>query len=92
MQTTTTTTQTPASRHGIEDAQTFANESTQEELLAAIEPGQYGADEGLLSALGTEMVARLFGVDAGTEAFTAACREYNLAWIREARRLSSGDL
>jgi hypothetical protein len=80
---------TKAQQHGVVDARTFANENTAEELLAAIEPGQLGADESLISAMGLAATSRFFGVEAGTDAFSTACDEYNAAWLKEARRLAT---
>lgn len=82
----TMATKTPT-QHGIDDARTFAEEHAPEELVAAVEPGQLGADESLISAMGVAATAKLFGVEAGSDDFTVACRAYNAAWLAEAKQL-----
>jgi hypothetical protein len=78
-----------AQRQGIEAAQTFADENP-ESVEGALEPGQLGADEALISAMGVTKTAEFFGVEPGTVFFSAACREYNTAFDAELRRLAPG--
>ena len=72
--------QTKAAAQGTEDAQTWLTESTREEQLQSLQPGQEGADEALINALGTEKTAALFGVAHGSAAWATACDEYNAAF------------
>lgn len=63
---------------GREDALTFAQENRAEvaEIIAnwgcSLKP-----DESLINAMGSEWVARRWGVEAETEAFAVACADYN---------------
>jgi hypothetical protein len=76
-----------ATQHGINDARTFADEHS-EDVAGALEPGQLGADESLISAMGVAATAKFFGVEAGTVAFSAACLQYNMAFDAELRRIA----
>jgi hypothetical protein len=78
---------TNATQHGISDARTFAEEHP-EDVAGALEPGQLGADESLISAMGVAATAKLFGVEADSDAFTAACGEYSAAFESELRSIA----
>ena len=71
--------------HGIKDAQVWMNENDRAEWSASVRPGQLGADEALINALGSEEVAALFGVVTGSDAFSEACRDYSRAWADTVR-------
>jgi hypothetical protein len=82
------TTKTPT-QHGMEDAQTFANENP-EHVAGALAPGQPEASDGLIGAMGLEWVAKLFGLrSTGSKAFTAALAAYDRAYSRELHRIFS---
>lgn len=69
-----------AVKHGRIDARTFAQENP-DEIDSAIKPGQLGADEALINALGVDKTAALFGLTrGGTRAFSLACADYNRAF------------
>jgi hypothetical protein len=65
---------------GTKDGGEWAREQDAATLRASLKPGQLGADEGLINAMGAEHVARRFGVPEGTPAFSKACQTYNRAF------------
>ncbi len=68
---------------GESDAAVWLAETPREQWPNAIRPGQPGADEGLLNALGIKATARLFGVrgtDPKSGAFARCCLAYSAAW------------
>jgi hypothetical protein len=77
-----------ATQHGISDARTFAEEHP-EDVAGALESGQLGADESLISAMGVAATAKFFGVETDSDAFTAACREYNATFAAELRSIAA---
>lgn len=71
---------TKATAAGISDAQAFLLENDERAMVRCLQPGQLGADETLINALGTEGAAKLFGVRHGSADWSQACDEYNAAF------------
>jgi stage V sporulation protein SpoVS len=67
-----------AAQHGVEDAQTFAAENP-DQVEAAIAPGQYGADEALISAMGVAATNQV--VDLEALAARAVAHGYEVRWM-----------
>lgn len=72
---------------GVADAETWISETTDPDMwqLAISQP--LGADEALINAMGSDFVAKLFGVENDTDAYASACGDYSKAWretVREA--------
>lgn len=80
---------TPAQKAGFADGTTFGEENPREDLERTLAPGQLGADEALINALGVEETAKLFGTRTASD-FAIACDEYNRAFeIAVARALKA---
>lgn len=62
------------------DAAEVASELSTSDLGDCLQPGQLGADEGLINALGADKAARYLGADA--RQFSRACRVYNAAHVK----------
>lgn len=77
---------TKAWRQGARDGAEWAREQSLQELKSAPQPGQLGADEGLINGLGLEATAKLLGVKAGGRAWSRALAEYSRAWESEVAR------
>lgn len=78
-----------ASKHGMKDARTFAEENPGE-VAQCLEPGQLGADEALINALGSAKVAKLFGLDSPeAPAYQTALSAYSRAHLTELVRIHS---
>ena len=80
-----------AAKHGRIDAQTFASENPDEVQSVAERVGlEGGADDALISAVGVDEVARLFGLArSGTARFEAACRAYSRAYDAEIVKIAT---
>lgn len=74
-----------AKKAGEVDAKEWLTTASPEEIEQCLKPGQLGADESLISAVGHEKTAEIFGVATDSEAFSAACAEYNKAWLSVVR-------
>lgn len=79
-----------ATQQGIDDARTFAAERP-EDVSHALAPGYFSADEALINALGRKATAKLFGVDADSDAFQQACAAYNRAFDAELARVAAAE-
>lgn len=67
--------------NGVEDAQTWMSENAnRDDWREAVAPGQLGADEALTNAMGSAFVAKLFGVENESDAYSDACADYSKAW------------
>lgn len=100
-----TTKNTKAYKAGYSDGQEWVSDrqievGTSEEdtweraVRAALAPGQLGADEGLINAVGHDEAAKLFGVRVyrdgrTTDAFRAACSDYNRGFDAALRKAVS---
>ena len=62
------------------DAADFINGASMADLKASLQPGQLGADESLINALGITDTAELFGVEPVGPEFTEACSVYARAF------------
>lgn len=75
-----------AATAGRRDADTWMNETPEDEWADAIKPGVLGADEALINALGSTEAAKYLGISAPyrngklTRAASAAFGEYSRAW------------
>lgn len=77
---------TKATKHGTDDARTFAEENPGE-VEAALQPGQLGADEALVNALGVTATAKIFGVRHGSAQWSQALSAYSRAHLTELARI-----
>jgi hypothetical protein len=73
-------------KRGICDAQTFTAERPKE-AARFLEGNRTSPDVELICALGCEGVAKLFGVDPGSQAYDDALDVYNEAFLTEIRRI-----
>lgn len=78
-----------AKKHGINDARIFVADVGMDAAVDALAPGQFGADEALINALGIDATALMFGLSrGGTIRFSEACADYNAAFDAELRKLT----